>query len=491
MADYIDFSASGGAGGGAAVTDRSHGLEYGWLLLSVLSLGFAGIFALMLALARTPGVPNLLPLGGDYIYVALVTHVTLAFVIFFLAFIGFLLVKGTGDLTCSGKRYGTTPAITPAGLLLSAVGMTSIIVSALLGLGDPILANYLPVLKHPLFLWGLVIFFSGLLINVAAFFVVLLRGYGNCLSVTTYGLTVAALTVVVAFVCFGLSLIMQLKGGGGMEAVDFEQLVWGGGHILQSTNTVTMFTLWFLLYSLGAVSGGRGGGGDGGGGRGHLLGTKGQKVLLLLPLLAALPMPLFYFAVDTGSQEYRTIFTREMALGLFPTITALCAYFAYRLFIKGDQKAPTPGVRALKMSLILFTLGSLASLAISGYNTKTPAHYHLVIGGVTIAFMGLFYEVLPSIGRRVRFSKAGRRQPYIYGAGVALFAIGLFIAGTHGVERKTYGGDQNLDNIVKLAGMATMGVGGIVAVTGGVLFIFNGLASLMPIRGKCGGKEGR
>src|SRR5574340_457258 len=65
-------------------------LLYGWLWLAVFSLVFAGIFAFMVAMARTPVIEDFLPLGRDYIYVALVGHVDMAVVIWFLAFEGFL-----------------------------------------------------------------------------------------------------------------------------------------------------------------------------------------------------------------------------------------------------------------------------------------------------------------------------------------------------------------------------------------------------------------
>ena len=64
----------------------STGIVYGWALISVLSLVFAGMFALVIALARTPYVENLFPKGAEYLYVALVGHVVLAVVIWFLAF---------------------------------------------------------------------------------------------------------------------------------------------------------------------------------------------------------------------------------------------------------------------------------------------------------------------------------------------------------------------------------------------------------------------
>ncbi|MBI2332584.1 MAG: cbb3-type cytochrome c oxidase subunit I, partial [Chloroflexi bacterium] len=95
------------------------------------------------------------------------------------------------------------------------------------------------------------------------------------------------------------------------------------------------------------------------------------------------------------------------------------------------------------IGLFIFAVGGLIALDIGGVNTKIPAHYHCVIGAVTIAFMGLFYEMVPMLGRRLHSVRLAALQPYLYSAGIILFAAGLYLAGSHGVARKTYGGEQN------------------------------------------------
>src|SRR3972149_11848169 len=72
-------------------------LLYGWAFFAVTSLVFAGIFAFLVAMARTPIVQGLLPPGTNYVRVALVGHVNLAFVIWFLAFEGALWTFASTD----------------------------------------------------------------------------------------------------------------------------------------------------------------------------------------------------------------------------------------------------------------------------------------------------------------------------------------------------------------------------------------------------------
>jgi heme/copper-type cytochrome/quinol oxidase subunit 1 len=112
-----------------------------------------------------------------------------------------------------------------------------------------------------------------------------------------------------------------------------------------------------------------------------------------------------------------------------------------------------------------------------------------VIGGVTLAFMGLTYYLLPLINREVYLKNVSKIQPYLYGVGVLIFSLGLYWAGSHGVPRKTFGPAQNLDTYSKLSGMALMGIGGIVAISGGATFVINAVMSLFMRRSPEKGEE--
>jgi hypothetical protein len=60
----------------------------------------------------------------------------------------------------------------------------------------------------------------------------------------------------------------------------------------------------------------------------------------------------------------------------------------------------------------------------------------------------------------------------LLGGGQLIHSLGLYVAGLEGVVRKTAGAAQELDTVTKYAFMAVQGVGGIIAVVGGVIFIF-------------------
>jgi heme/copper-type cytochrome/quinol oxidase subunit 1 len=138
----------------------------------------------------------------------------------------------------------------------------------------------------------------------------------------------------------------------------------------------------------------------------------------------------------------------------------------------------SPLKSALVWSLVLFGSGGLIGLAISGSNVKIPAHYHGSIVGVTLAFMGLVYYLLPRMGFGRPQGRLARLQPALYGGGQLLHIVGLLWSGGYGVQRKLAGGEQVLRSAEQVAGMGLMGLGGLAAVAGGVLFAAVVLRSL-------------
>jgi len=134
------------------------------------------------------------------------------------------------------------------------------------------------------------------------------------------------------------------------------------------------------------------------------------------------------------------------------------------------SQATAPLRAALLWSLALFGAGGVIGLAISGANVKIPAHYHGSIVGVTLAFMGLAYYLLPRMGFGSPQGRLAALQPGLYGAGQLLHIVGLLWSGGYGVQRKVAGAEQVLRGVEQVAAMGLMGLGGLLAVAGGILF---------------------
>jgi heme/copper-type cytochrome/quinol oxidase subunit 1 len=126
---------------------------------------------------------------------------------------------------------------------------------------------------------------------------------------------------------------------------------------------------------------------------------------------------------------------------------------------------------ALVASLLLFGVGGALGFMISGLDIVIPAHYHGSTVGVTIAFMGFCYYLLPRLGFGPIPHRMAWWQPYLYGGGQLLHIIGLAWTGGYGVQRKTAGLAQGVDRLGEIAGMGLMGLGGLISVIGGLLFL--------------------
>ena len=119
----------------------------------------------------------------------------------------------------------------------------------------------------------------------------------------------------------------------------------------------------------------------------------------------------------------------------------------------------------------MFAAGGVLGFLIAGLDIVIPAHYHGATVGVTIAFMGLCFFLLPRLGFGPIPARMAFWQPYLYGSGQLLHIAGLAWTGGYGVQRKTAGAAQGIDRIGEVAGMGLMGLGGLISVIGGVLFL--------------------
>jgi len=257
---------------------------------------------------------------------------------------------------------------------------------------------------------------------------------------------------VLALVASYVAIPVSLEGTG-----FYEILFWGGGHILQFTHTVLLLVAWFWIASACNID--------------IKLSPKIAMWLFVLVVAPVLLSPWIYAHYDVVSGEHRIAFTDLMKYGgLASTPLGLVVVWAIlRSARSPDDKKPVKA--ALLSSIVLFASGGVIGFMIEGVNVVIPAHYHGSIVGVTLAFMGLAYHLLPLLGYQKPVSRMAHWQPYVYGTGQLLHIIGLAWSGGYGVQRKTAGAAQGLENLPEIAGMALMGLGGAISIVGGILFV--------------------
>jgi heme/copper-type cytochrome/quinol oxidase subunit 1 len=193
--------------------------------------------------------------------------------------------------------------------------------------------------------------------------------------------------------------------------------------------------------------------------------------------------PVLYLAYDVVSVEHYRLQTWLMRIGGGLAIIPFGLAVAYAL-ATAPRAAPAarPLRAALAWSLVLFGAGGLIGLAIQGSNVKIPAHYHGSIVGVTLAFMGLAYHLLPQMGFAAPQGRLATLQPWLYGAGQLAHMLGLLWSGGYGVQRKVAGAQQVLRSTEQIAAMGLMGLGGLLAVAGGIVFIVIVIRAMMANR---------
>ncbi len=428
-----------------------------WLLLSIVSLGLGGLLALVAAVARTPVVYKLVPPG--YFYHAIIGHVDLAIVGFFLTFTLLLW-----QLTF--KEELKTP------FYLSLTGIFFIALVSLLGVGKGVSNNYLPTIDHPLFWLGALLFFAGFWLGS---FGLLARAEKGIFSENPRE-HLASVSILLSIFML-LAFLTSIPKAGSREELYlfYERLYWAPGHTHQFINGVMLLYAWYYLFEIKGI-------------RLELGRLRYVSFLFLSFCFMYVFIPIIF--ADPVSEGARRLTDLGYAVGL-----GLPIFFHIFFLLKNFKKGKDLYSTAFFISLVLYLLGvfiayagvlpSLVSYFInpsSEYigmksNLSIPAHYHGVITSQTLAFMTTAYHLFKELGYTQRLSKISLPQVYLYGTGMVLFVLGLFFAGLRNAPRKTYGTGFTDDPVV-LMSLGLMGIGTLLAVAGGAIFVLYSLKVL-------------
>ena len=422
-------------------------LSIGWLYLGLGSLIIAGIFSILLVLSRVPQAQHFIP-WIDFFHTSIVIHVDMSVLIWFLSYGALLWTITTTRLN---GLWGWTA------FSLAVVGTIIIGMSPFLGAGDPLMNNYVPVLRHPLFFTGLGLFGAGIFLQVAGGLKPDRFSQNPAENTLRIGVYSALLITALAIISLAWSYLEVPKSAD--DHGYFEYLFWGGGHVVQFAYTQLMLVSWLWLYA--SLN------------KDYPASPRVFTWLLILGALPALLAPLIHYIHGSFSPEYRTDFTALMKWGggiaALPIGLLLFIGLLKKTAALDDTQKPLNN--ALLTSILLFGAGGALGYMTQGVNTIIPAHYHGSIVGVTLAFMGLTYYLLPRFGFATPTSKLARRQPYIYAGGQFIHISALAVGGAMGIQRKTAGAAQGLDTITAKAVMGVMGLGGLIAIIGGILFL--------------------
>ncbi|MDQ5946231.1 MAG: cytochrome c oxidase subunit, partial [Pseudomonadota bacterium] len=262
-------------------------LARAWLWLGIMALIGSGLLALLLVFSRTPGIQDVFPLK-EFFRSALVVHVDLSVAIWFMAFATVIwsAVGGAGLAWLGWAGFG-----------LVALGTAVMTVSPFFPGAEPVLNNYIPVLKQD-------VFFASLWICGIGFSLAVLRAlittwpqrvFGEPLR---FGGFVGAAAAFLSLAAFFWSWAMVPKID---EPIYFEVLFWGGGHTLQFQHALLMVVAWLWIGAhLGQPS---------------QASPRAQSILFLVAAFPLLAVPLIYLTVPPGSLPHMELFAKLMKWG--------------------------------------------------------------------------------------------------------------------------------------------------------------------------------
>jgi hypothetical protein len=447
-----------------------------WLKNGVAALAIAGLYSVILVILRTPGIAQIV--SDPMIFrTALVIHVNLSVLVWLLAITSIIW-------SVSKVKSGFESLYAKVGL----GGMILMALSPLFPGSEPVMNNYVPMLENLIFIIGLCLF--GVIILIfslqtvctsfmsSTFSIDLGKRYGDRVMAITK--CTSALLFIGVWVCFILSYFSldDLSNIVPLE-IDYyyEMLFWSGGHLLQFVYTQVM--LLALLVLVEVWKGGR------------VIYANIYEMLLVLNFIMALFIFIGHFYYDISDGSFKEFFTLHMIYtgGVAPTLFILVLLF--ELLKNRTKNVPLFVPAAFLASTLLFLSGGLIGAIISGVNVTIPAHYHGSIVGISVAFMGLAYLICfkAEIEKKLSYSdgviyilynalegwktvvssKVAASQIYVITLGQLLHVAGLALAGGYGVLRKTPGSDIPFS--AKLY-MGMVGGGGLIAIIGGLMFVY-------------------
>ena len=316
------------------------------------------------------------------------------------------------------------------------------------------------------------------------------------MPLVVFGLVVAAIIATYTLLSGAIAFIPSfLKSMGWLETYDpafYRNLFWSFGHPAQQLNLAAMVAIWYALAGITVGA--------------NPVSEKLSRFAFILYLLFINLGSAHHLLVDPGLGFGFKVFNTSYAMYLAVLGSMIHAFsipaaletaqrlrgFTHGLF-EWFRKLPwkEPGFGALFTSMMIFgwiggvtgvTLGTEQINMVAHNTLRLPGHFHAtVVGGTTLAFMGFTYYVIPLIFRReVKLLSWARWQPYVFGIGTAVMAIGMITAGIQGVSRRSADitGSGVISGTVDLS-LAVLGIGAIIAVVGGAMFVVVVLASVL------------
>lgn len=380
-----------------------------WLKNGIFALILSAIYLILIAFLLTPLGSNLFA-TTEILRSALVIHTNLSILVWFVSSIAavwsYKLQLSYFTITC---------------VILAFISTALIALSLICGQNFSVMNKYIPVLENILFILGLSLF--GVTILLFAFYtlyhtIIYFNDWGSGAQLIKYTIFSTVILFLLSCLCFTISYL-QLQEVIRLTEISiefyYELLFWSGGHLLQFLYTQILILVWVTLFYNGT-------------GR-ELKYDKYYLVLLALNFViaaVALGGHLLYNILDYGFKEYyvrvvkyETIITPVLALLLmlydfiipFPKTNHHLALLpdlrpsrilgefvssreSAKTYLQNNKIKKYIAQFTFICSGILFVLGKVSELLITGTNASTIAYYQAPVIGITVALLGFSFVII-------------------------------------------------------------------------------------------------
>ena len=467
---------------------------------AAVALLVAGILALGVILTRWQEV-HLLP--ADLFYQVLTAHginALLFWCIFFEIAIMYFAASTLLRTRLAAPRWAWV------GFALMIIGAVMNNVAVYQGNSSVMMTSYAPMQAAPHFYLGLILFAVGALIGCFVFLGTLViakdnQTYEGSIPLVTFGALTACIIAVFTIASGAIILVPTFLWSIGyinhIDAEMYRVIWWAMGHSSQQINVAAHVSIWYLV--VGVLFGAR------------PMSEKVSRSAFLLYILFLQLASAHHILVDPGMSSEWKVFNTSYAMYL-----AVLASMIHGLTVPGSmevaqrakgltkglfewlRKAPwgNPVFSGFFFSLVIFGfIGGITGVVMGTeqinliiHNTiYVPAHFHATVAvGTTLAFMALTYLLIPVLFRRALFLPwVAKMQPYVFSAGMTLMILFMLGAGTLGVSRRHWDMDFTGAALsfeypgTAYTMMAVAGVGGVLAVLGGAMYLVVTVGSLL------------
>lgn len=430
-----------------------------WLNNGLWALGLAGLYSIILVILRTPILSKFF-VDKSLFKSALIVHVNLSMLVWLLSITSLIWSR-------TPKNLLFEPILNK----LCFIGMILMAIAPFIGETNAIMNNYVPILENIYFIIGLSLFTTSLLFFAVIVFFTNIHAISKLTELLKYSITINLTTsflYICVWVCIIISYfrIIYLSSIFPMDLEYFyELLFWSGGHLLQFIYTQIAMYVWLKL-AQNMISK-------------ELKFRKIYVSLFYINIIAGLTIFFGHIFYQIPDHEFIYFFTTHMKYlgGAAATMFVLILLLEILHINKESSCEPAFVSTAFYASIIVFFIGGLMGIFISGTNLSIPAHYHGSIVGISIGFFGFSYLTLYE--KKYFLKNWANIQLYIFTIGQIIHISGLALLGSYNVIRK------NPNDIIPLSAKlysSMMGIGGLIAIIGGLMFVYICAKRLYPIR---------